>query len=154
MSTDKEDRDRAVDAYVAAVEAKLDGQDQASDEPWRAEPWGGSDRLWGVIDSRGWVATRLRKDDAESIVADHNAQTELVKVRQLAAMIHECDCKEETGHDPYCCVHLFSAAPDLLKVALSVVYVAEHSGSNAAFVLRGLADDARAAIALATGAQA
>lgn len=45
---------------------------------------------------------------------------------------------------------LIAAAPDLLKVAQSVVYVAEHSGSNAAFVLRGLVDDARAAIAKAT----
>ncbi len=34
----------------------------------------------------------------------------------------------------------------LLQVAKSVVYVSEHRGSNAQFVLRGLVDDARAAI--------
>lgn len=46
---------------------------------------------------------------------------------------------------------LIAAAPELLAVAQSVVYVHEHSGSNAQFVLRGLVDDARAAIAKARG---
>ena len=38
----------------------------------------------------------------------------------------------------------------LLQVAKSVVYVHEHSGPNAQFILRGLVDDARAAIELAS----
>ena len=53
---------------------------------------------------------------------------------------------EQAGND----ATLMAAAPDLLKVAQSIIYVHEHSGSNAAFVLRGLVEDARAAIAKAT----